>query len=88
MERYWIGAASSAPGAAELAAKAEGGDKWEYAKVAAAASMRARREAGIEVALEWERKSMDALGELDSDEATTRIDDHDRLELEVGLRLL
>ena len=72
----------------QLAAKAEGGDKWEYAKLAAATSMCARKEAGIELALEWERKSMDALGELDSDEATERSDDHDRLELEVGLRIL
>eukprot|EP01043_Picozoa_sp_COSAG02_P054796 COSAG02_NODE_6262_length_3696_cov_1.712260_2_plen_106_part_00 len=74
---------------AKLATKAESrGDTWEFAKLAAIASICARRETGSEGGLEWERKAMDALGELDTDESSERRNEESLLELEVGLRLL
>lgn len=89
---YIVAAAGSVLGlekVAKLATKAESrGDTWKFAKLAAIASICARRETGSEVGLEWERKAMDALGELDTDESSERRNEESLLELEVGLRLL
>ena len=66
---------------AQLAMKAETGDKWLFAKFAALAGLCTRRVDGVPAALPWERKALDVLAAFGEGEPSTRRDDEERLEL-------
>jgi hypothetical protein len=89
-EDHIVAAAGSVLGLEKLTklADSKAEENWEFAKLASVAGKRARGETSLEVGLQWERKAMDALAELGADETTERCEDEERLELEVGIRVL